>query len=126
MAANGILQSIVVNIFKRILFHDALRPLAYLDKAQVHFANGINVHRLMNIPSGHTLVAFGLAIFLSLVIRNRIATFLLLSLATFVGLSRIYLLQHFIADVAIGAALGTVLVFIRFLFLSTCLNQAGG
>lgn len=109
LAVNGILQGVVALLCKHIFFSDSLRPIAMLDKAMVHFVDGVKIHRLSGFPSGHTITAFGLAIFLSLCLQNRKATIALLTCAILVGLSRVYLLLHFLTDVAMGAAIGGVI-----------------
>lgn len=109
LLANGILQALVVSLFKRLLFPNALRPVAFLDAATVHFVNGVNVHRFMSFPSGHTISAFGLCMFLALCTRNRLVTILLLIISVLVAISRVYLLQHFVMDVAMGAMIGSLI-----------------
>ena len=106
LLVNGVCQALVVSLFKRLLFPEALRPIAYLDPATVHFVEGVNVHRFMSFPSGHTITIFGLCVFLSLCSRNRVVTILLLAISVLVALSRVYLLQHFVMDIAAGAFIG--------------------
>ncbi|MDW8331615.1 MAG: phosphatase PAP2 family protein [Cyclobacteriaceae bacterium] len=103
----GILHGLAVVLSKRLLFPDALRPTGMLDKASLHFIPGIKVHTLMSFPSGHTATAFAFLLILSLYLNNRWLSILLLTIALLTGLSRIYLLQHFLIDVAAGATIGT-------------------
>lgn len=56
--------------------------------------------------SSHAANTFGVAAFLSLLFRNRWATYGLLFWAAFVSYSRIYLGVHFPGDVICGAILG--------------------
>jgi membrane-associated phospholipid phosphatase len=109
LAINGIIQGFIVTLFKHVWFADAMRPIASLDTSLVHFVEGVEVYRLRTFPSGHAVTAFGLAIFISLCLRNRTATIVSLSMAILIGLSRVYLLEHFLTDVAIGAAIGSVI-----------------
>jgi membrane-associated phospholipid phosphatase len=106
LVLNGIIQGTVVYIFKRILFPHSLRPISFLDTSVVHLIPGVSIHKWMTFPSGHTVTAFGVCIFLSLCYRNKWLSLLLVSLAIIVGLSRVYLLQHFLLDVVAGAAIG--------------------
>lgn len=106
LLANAGMQSIISIVFKRIIFADALRPLAYVDTSLVHFVPGIQVHKTMSFPSGHTMTIFGLCFFIGLCTRHYFLSMILLILAILTGVSRIYLLQHFAIDVAAGAALG--------------------
>lgn len=100
--ANGIL----VSLFKRILFPGFLRPHEYLDGRLLHFVPGVEVHGLYSFPSGHTATAFAAALLIAYASRNRLVGVFTLMLALLVGYSRIYLLQHFLMDVAGGAIVG--------------------
>lgn len=65
-----------------------------------------------SFPSGHTMAAFGLYTFLTLLTRGRdLLSLFWLFLALMVGLSRIYLAQHFLRDVLAGAFIGAVIAF---------------
>lgn len=107
LTINVLLQGVLVSLFKRLLFHDAPRPINFLDDCIIHRVEGVNIHRIMSFPSGHAVTIFGLCFFLSLYAKsNRVLVLFLLFIAIVVGLSRIYLLQHFALDVAVGALLG--------------------
>lgn len=62
-----------------------------------------------SFPSGHTMSAFGLCGLLALMneSRQRLWLLFLALMAIFVGISRIFLVQHFMVDVLGGALLGT-------------------
>jgi membrane-associated phospholipid phosphatase len=106
------LLSILSVIFKQFLFPNAGRPKTFLNPELLHFVSGINVHSLHSFPSGHTATIFAAAVLVSLISSNRILSILLLMAALLVGYSRIYLLQHFLLDVAAGAAMGSITAFI--------------
>jgi membrane-associated phospholipid phosphatase len=97
---------------KRVLFASAKRPKAILDNDLLYFVPNVDVHGAYSFPSGHTATIFGLAVFLSLLIKNRMVSILLLILALLVGYSRIYLLQHFLMDVVAGAFIGSGIAFL--------------
>lgn len=70
--------------------------------ADVTLYGGMN-----SFPSGHTMSGFALYAFVAFVIPNKkLGGILLFLIALFVGLSRIYLVQHFLQDVYIGAIVG--------------------
>ena len=70
--------------------------------ADVALNGGLN-----SFPSGHTMSGFALYAFVAFVIPNKKWGGILLFLVAFlVGLSRIYLVQHFLQDVYIGAIIG--------------------
>ena len=108
MLANGVAQGMIVSVFKRVLFPHALRPAAFLAGQSVHLVPGVALHHANSFPSGHTVTIFGLCVFLALCSSNRFVTVLLLMLSVLVGLSRVYLLQHFVMDVAAGALIGNL------------------
>jgi membrane-associated phospholipid phosphatase len=104
----GILHGAVVLVFKRLLFPGALRPAGLLNNPLLHFVPGIEVHTTFSFPSGHTATAFAFLLTISLYLNNRWFTLIFAALALLTGLSRVYLLQHFLIDVAAGAAIGTI------------------
>jgi membrane-associated phospholipid phosphatase len=106
LVGNAILQSLVVSLFKRVLFPKAPRPIQFLDADIVHRVPGVSIHSWMSFPSGHTVTIFGLCVFVSLWTKNYWMSTALLLLAILVGVSRMYLTQHFPIDVATGAFFG--------------------
>ncbi|MGF1635697.1 MAG: phosphatase PAP2 family protein [Cyclobacteriaceae bacterium] len=109
LIGNVVIQGIIVSIFKRLLFPKAPRPIHFIDKDVICHVQGIHIHHWMSFPSGHTVTIFGLCIFLSLWTKNYWVSLFLLLLATLVGISRMYLAQHFPVDVAFGALFGTAI-----------------
>jgi membrane-associated phospholipid phosphatase len=74
---------------------------------QLIWVDGIHINQgLTSFPSGHTIAAFSLFVFLALAIRRQWASVLFLVLAIMVGISRVYLGQHFFADVYFGSLIG--------------------
>ena len=92
-------------------------PLAYfrgleLDD-QLNLIEGVRVNasQVSSFPSGHTMAGFALFAFLAFAWPGRRKTAMglfCLFMALAVGLSRIYLVQHFLKDVALGAVLGAL------------------
>jgi len=71
---------------------------------------------LTSFPSGHTMSAFALFGFMSFLYESKAYDFLFFILAVAVGISRIYLGQHFLVDILGGAFCGTVLAWLIFRF----------
>lgn len=107
-----VMHGLVCSVLKRLIFSDVLRPTGVLDHASLYFIPGIDVHSLHSFPSGHTATAFCAAVFISLLIRHRLLSMVLILIALMVGYSRVYLLQHFLIDVAGGAFVGASIAFI--------------
>lgn len=89
------------------------RPLTYFEKLEriqeVTRVTGVELNSgKTSFPSGHTLGAFALYSVLAMICaekRPRFGAFFAL-LGALVALSRIFLVQHFLADVLFGALLG--------------------
>jgi membrane-associated phospholipid phosphatase len=117
----GVCISVVSFLTKTWFAHD--RPYAYFHKLEkldlLVPVEGVVMHSgATSFPSGHTMAAFGLFTFLALLAPSRkVLSLLWLFLAAMVGISRIYLGQHFLEDVLAGALLGTLLaLMIHFAF----------
>lgn len=130
VAFSILFQSIIISIFKRGFFKGLERPMAFFDESvSLNFVDGVDVHSANTFPSGHTATGFAIFTLLFIIINNRgiIVSTLLFLLAFLVGLSRIYLLQHFVIDVYFGAIFGIFsvvlgLYFMKVLFKDTKLD----
>jgi len=106
----GLGQLLGAAFFKRVVFGNTPRPLRFFDPVDLNWlVPGIDTHSNYAFPSGHTITAFGLFTFLSLVIDKKWASMVCLSLAILAGLSRIYLFQHFLEDVLAGSVVGVAI-----------------
>lgn len=101
-------HGLICSVLKRIAFPELLRPAGVLDNDLLYFVPGVDVHNNFSFPSGHTATAFCLAILVSLVFRRKLLFAAMIAVALLVGYSRIYLLQHFVVDVAAGAFIGVL------------------
>lgn len=107
VAVAGISQTLVVQILKRVAFSEADRPSIYLEHFdRLYQVPGVEIAGLYSFPSGHTASVFTVTVLLSIFIRNTYVTGLLMILAILVGISRIYLLQHFFVDIYFGSIIG--------------------
>lgn len=97
----------ICSVLKQVIAHP--RPTAFLNEPNLHYVQGVVVHAHNSFPSGHTATAFCFSVLTALCLRSKAVTIILLIIAFLVGLSRIYLLQHFLMDVAAGAFLGSVI-----------------
>lgn len=109
----GFSVSLVSFPLKRFFHHD--RPLAFFEDAGLEdfllFVEGVKVHSgPSSFPSGHTMAGFALFTFVALCVpAKKWGGTLFMLLALIVGLSRIYLTQHFFKDVYLGGAIGVLL-----------------
>ncbi len=109
-AATYALSSLIAQGLKRLIFSGEPRPLEYFKNTtvKVYTSPGNELLSFNSFPSGHTTTVFAIACLLSLLVANKkmAAVFLLIALLT--GISRIYLGQHFLADITAGSFIGVV------------------
>lgn len=106
-AISYIISGLIVQIIKHIV--RSPRPLSYLsDTVNFHFVSGIEIYYHNSFPSGHSATAFAFFLLLALISKNKKLSVIYFVLAMLVGLSRIYLLQHFLIDVWAGSFIGVV------------------
>jgi len=101
---------------------NAPRPRSFfrdLDRlGELTFVAGEKVHDWFGFPSGHTLGAFALFSYLAYLLPvKRWTGPVCFLLALMVGISRIYLVQHFLVDVYFGALFGVILGTIIYWFV---------
>lgn len=124
LTITGLAHGIIVTVFKRVVFSSAGRPITSLNADFLHQVPGVAIHKWMSFPSGHTATIFAFIVLLSLLYNNRWITAFLSIMALMVGISRIYLLQHFGMDVAAGACIGTLTSMIVFATLRNASQPA--
>ncbi|MBP7506527.1 MAG: phosphatase PAP2 family protein [Prolixibacteraceae bacterium] len=102
-----ILVAVFSNLFKRIIFFQHLRPMWNMYYDDLHrIIIDAPVNYLRSFPSGHAMTVFAVAFILAVVFNKRIYTYILFFLAVIVCISRIYLLQHYFADIVWGSFIG--------------------
>ncbi len=112
----GLSVSLASFLFKEVFQHD--RPFLYLRKIgafeQINTVEGVVLNGGNNsFPSGHTMAAFALYAFLAFCLpRKKGVGLALFATAFLVGISRVYLVQHFFKDVYLGAILGLLIAMI--------------
>lgn len=117
MAIAGILQMIIVRGLKWYVFPSAARPAHYLANVMpnypVHYVDGVVLHSFDSIPSGHAATAFTMftMIVLLLISHKPLLSFLCFLAALLVGISRVYLMQHFVFDIYFGSLIGVLSAF---------------
>jgi membrane-associated phospholipid phosphatase len=105
----SILQTILAQGLKKIVFPDSPRPAAWFENQEgvvLQFAEGVKIHTAHSFPSGHTATAFAIAVMLTYFFKKPAYAFLFFLLAATAGFSRVYLMQHFFEDVLAGATVG--------------------
>ncbi len=99
---SGLLAQLIKNLIS------SPRPKLFFEAGQyLHFIDGVTHASNTSFPSGHTATAFALATVLAMMVKNKKWQLPLLFTAILIGYSRIYLAQHFLIDIIIGAFIGT-------------------
>ena len=109
------ITALTVQLLKRTVFSDHYRPSHFLDQMQnLPLVEGIEMHARFSFPSGHSAAIFSLCFAFAVVLRNKRWGWLLALLALLVGLSRIYLSQHFLQDVIAGSTVGILVPIVLY------------
>lgn len=112
----ALLVTIVSFLGKSFFQHP--RPMTFYKQLgifqDIELVEGVYVIKgLTSFPSGHTMAGFALFALVAFCIRlKKGMAVLLLFLAITVGLSRIYLVQHFLKDIYLGSILGVLLAIL--------------
>jgi len=110
-------SGIISQVLKR-LFH-APRPMALIhNTGYPYFIDGVTHGGMTSFPSGHTTSVFALATILALNTRDKRLSLIYLVTAIVTGYSRIYLGQHFLADVVAGILIGVFSALLVHWYLS--------
>ena len=113
------IQTVLVHIFKQWLAAGEPRPKTYFaDRIdELNFVEGVRVNGYDSFPSGHTASGFVLAFLLITMVKNDMLKIVLFLMAVMIGLSRVYLLQHFAIDIYIGSVMGILSVFLAWNYM---------
>ncbi|MFN3342838.1 MAG: phosphatase PAP2 family protein [Flavobacteriales bacterium] len=103
------LSGITAQLLKRNFFNGEMRPFYYFrENEDFHFVDGVKLHLEHSFPSGHSTCAFAIFAFLAFSCKNGFIQILLFLAAALAAYSRVYLSQHFVADVFAGMWIGTL------------------
>jgi membrane-associated phospholipid phosphatase len=123
-ALMGVVSFVVTGLLtiflKQVVFPTALRPLKYFEHSawQYHLIKGLDVHSYNSFPSGHSMTAFAVFTLLALLDDRKGRGWFLALLAVVAAYSRVYLFQHFVADVWVGSLLGVTVSVATVVLLS--------
>lgn len=101
-----LLSGIICQLMKKVIFVNQLRPSKYFSLDQLHYVKGVTLHSYNSFPSGHSTTAFAIFLFLAYVFKNKHYQIIFAVIACLTAYSRVYLSQHFLADVATGGFIG--------------------
>ena len=144
-----LLSGAVTQVLKRIV--DAPRPLTWFaanyPEVQLPLADGVEMSRYFSFPSGHTTTFFAFFFALSIIVgqyygsseqqsdsravgkqrgqsvKRLVSEVVFFLLAALGGYSRIYLSQHFAADILGGMAIGLLITGLLYLLFARWENK---
>lgn len=104
----SVLDGLLIQFLKKMVFADAARPKLWFatDGITINQVLDVSLNSYNAMPSGHTAAAFTVFTCLGIVSRNTTAQAIFFLVAILVGVSRMYLAQHFYEDVYFGALVG--------------------
>ena len=118
--------TLLTNVIFKPMF-DRPRPYVYyaenpLFMSWYEFA-GAHVESDKSFPSGHTTAAFELGVAIFCVIKNKKIAWVFPVFSALVGLSRIYLMVHYVTDVLGGVVIGTFAGIMGYLIMKAIIEK---
>jgi len=127
IAFSGILNGVLSQGMKRLVFGDTPRPYKYfteINPYNLHYVEGVDMNMVNSLPSGHTSSAFAMCFAIALIYRSRKMDTAMFIFASALGVSRIYLSQHFLEDVLLGSIIGILSAIIIYSWVYSPKNVA--
>lgn len=117
-----------------LLTNLVMKPLFARPRPYVYYADnplfmswyefaGAHVESDKSFPSGHTTAAFELGIAIFCVIKNKKVAWIFPVFSALVGLSRIYLMVHYVTDVLGGVLVGTFAGIMGYLIMKVIIEK---
>jgi len=119
--------TVFTQFLKRVVFIDRFRPSNIFDDlikaGKWHIVEGVHLHDKFSFPSGHTATIFCVGILIAFFVKSRVWSVFVVTLISIVGFSRVYLSQHFLADILFGSLIGALISFVLYFFFSTSIMK---
>ncbi|PCJ67209.1 MAG: hypothetical protein COA58_02510 [Bacteroidetes bacterium] len=116
LVAAVLLSLAVSQLLKHVVFKNEGRPSSVYENLEP--IDGVTRHKNNSFPSGHTTAAFTFFTVLAVSFKKKSIQFVAPLLASLVGISRVYLGQHYLNDVVVGAILGLFITSITIILLN--------
>lgn len=111
-----LLSTLITQGIKNFVFPGQPRPTkAISDLSLIHTVPGVELHTINSFPSGHTTTIFSIFLLICLLTPRRNIIYPAFILAILVAYSRIYLAQHFPADLGGGMLAAVISVWVSLL-----------
>ncbi|MFK7899658.1 MAG: phosphatase PAP2 family protein [Cyclobacteriaceae bacterium] len=98
---------------KRLFFYDSFRPKSvfYAIQDQLHFVEGVSMKVDFSFPSGHTISGMAIATVFAFLIQKKAVQYTFFFFGFMIGVSRMYLFQHFFVDTYVGTLLSVTICY---------------
>jgi membrane-associated phospholipid phosphatase len=117
LAITGVAVLLCTQVLKRLVFHEALRPVNFLDQMPgLSLPEGVELHQWFSFPSGHSASIFSLITIAAFYYNKPWQQTLLFLTGLIVAYTRVYLSQHFFHDIWAGSLIGYALAVITLYF----------
>ena len=121
-----LIGTLLTNLIFKPMF-DRPRPYVYYQDNPIFMAwynfAGAHVESDKSFPSGHTTAAFELGVAIFCVIKNKKIAWIFPVFSALVGLSRIYLMVHYVTDVLGGVVIGTFAGVMGYLIMKAIIEK---
>ena len=110
----SLLMGVGIYVLKQLIFSDVIRPIAYFTPLPQGWNPDdfpLTFHRFCSFPSGHSASAATFGFFLMRYVQQPYKRILLYAAILVLGYTRVYLFQHFVADVFAGVLFGLICVW---------------
>ena len=105
---------------KHFVFGETPRPYKYFTEIKpyvLHYVDNVDMNMVNSLPSGHSSAGFAMCLSIAMIYKSRKIDNLMFLMAFAIGLSRIYLSQHFFEDVFMGSMIGVLSAITVYSFL---------
>ena len=117
-----------------LLTNLVMKPLFARPRPYVYYADnplfmswyefaGAHIESDKSFPSGHTTAAFELGVAIFCVIKNKKIAWIFPVFSALVGLSRIYLMVHYVTDVLGGVVIGTFAGIMGYIIMKAIMEK---
>ena len=106
-----LLAVLISSALKYLVFDDVHRPhfiFQYFDRRELNVVEGVHLNIHNSFPSGHATQAFAVFMTMALYTRRNMSAVIFLLFAVLSAFSRVYLSQHWLADIVAGSLIGTL------------------
>lgn len=110
---------LVIYLLKHKMFQNYDRPFAMFG-SQINYHPFLKINKQFSFPSGHTSAAFVFFTHMAIAFNKHRFSWFLFFIPALVGISRVFLAQHFMIDVFFGAWVGFALTLFSYFGFYIC------